>query len=105
MYKIKIYQLPNKKFAEATFDVYLNKNNSNLTKSDYIEVYECEREYCSDRIYPAYILNYIFEEFNIKIPKDFNGHSLSVTDVIKVNNEYYMVMPTGFKNVNEMFNK
>lgn len=31
------------------------------------------------------LLNYLFEKFNVNHPKDFKGHSMSVSDIIKIN--------------------
>lgn len=46
------------------------------------------------------ILNSIFEKFNIRIPGDFRGHSLSVSDIIllKLHGEVtcWYVDPTGY---------
>jgi hypothetical protein len=41
----------------------------------------------------------VFRIFNINIPADFNGHSASVSDVIKINGRYYYIDPFGFKEV------
>lgn len=32
------------------------------------------------------LLNYLFEKFNLNHPLQFKGHSMSVSDVVKVNN-------------------
>ena len=35
------------------------------------------------------LLNYLFEKFNINHPKGFKGHSMSVSDIIKINHSVY----------------
>ena len=42
------------------------------------------------------ILEEIFIRFNVNLPNDFCGHSLSVSDVVVVDNEAYYVERIGF---------
>lgn len=45
-------------------------------------------------------LNRLFEIFNAKHPEDFNGHSLSVSDVVKLDDKYYYCDSIGWKELN-----
>lgn len=45
------------------------------------------------------ILNDIFTDFNIARPEDFKGHSLSVSDIIQLDDDYYYVDSFGFAEV------
>ena len=41
-------------------------------------------------------LNEVFEMFNISRPEDYHGRSVSVSDIIMIDNRMYYVEPTGF---------
>lgn len=43
------------------------------------------------------VLEHIYHKFNVERPKDFNGHSLSVSDVVGLDGEYYFCDSIGFK--------
>lgn len=62
---------------------------------DYKLIYSGEVE--EDGTHEA--LEKVFRIFNINIPADFNGRSVSVGDVIKINGRYYYIDPLGFKEV------
>lgn len=49
------------------------------------------------------LLEWVFRKFNVDLPEDFRGHSLSVGDVIKVGDRYFKVESVGFKEVTELF--
>ena len=44
-------------------------------------------------------LDKIFEIFNINHPKNFRGHSLSVSDIVKIDNDYYFCDDFGWENI------
>lgn len=45
------------------------------------------------------ILEEIFTELNINWPADYTGHSLSISDIVKINNRYYYCDAYGWKEV------
>ena len=45
-------------------------------------------------------LESMFTKFNINHPKDFRGHSLSVSDVVYINNGYWFCDDFGWKKIN-----
>lgn len=45
------------------------------------------------------ICNDIFVDFNLSIPEDFKGHSLSISDIIQLDDTYYYVDSIGFVEV------
>lgn len=45
------------------------------------------------------VLDKLFDIFNSRYPADYKGRSLSVSDVVKVNNEYYYCDSTGWKKI------
>ena len=49
---------------------------------------------------PLYALDSIFTKFNIDRPEDFHGHSLSVSDIVQLDNKFYYCNPIGWKRLN-----
>ena len=56
---------------------------------------------------PGMTLDSLFDKFNVDRPEDFKGHSLSVSDVIVVNNEHgktaWFVDSVGFTQLSQFF--
>lgn len=46
------------------------------------------------------VLEKLFHIFNIEHPKDFEGHSLSVSDIVRLNNTFYYCQSLGWKEIN-----
>jgi hypothetical protein len=46
------------------------------------------------------VLENLFTIFNIKQPKDFRGHSMSVSDVVCLDGTYYYTDNVGFVKIN-----
>ena len=105
---IKILQLDHSKMGEERFhkfgfSQYKTIDEAYPNKTDllkfYTQVYEIvnyqpetmdtnEHSICED----------IFVKFNMKLPSDFEGRSLSMSDIILVNDKrYYYVDAIGFK--------
>lgn len=84
MKKFEIYQVTEDKereFAFLGYDLLISKYGK-VEKSNYKKVYEGELDISN--------IDEIFEKFNIDIPADFTGHSLSVSDVVILDgNAYY----------------
>jgi hypothetical protein len=67
-----------------------------LKLSCYSKVYEKEIPFCKlDN--NRQILEKIFEKFNINHPDNFTGHSLSVSDIVKIKTKFYYCTSTGWK--------
>jgi hypothetical protein len=49
-------------------------------------------------------LDKIFDIFNVNHPKDFHGHSLSVSDIVKLDNEYFYCDNFGWENITDKIN-
>lgn len=60
---------------------------------DYNEV--ANGEIVSDDVETA--LEELFTIFNVRHPKDFHGHSLSVSDIVKIDDTYYYCDSLGWK--------
>lgn len=59
---------------------FMNENEMDLDHGDY------ELRYVTDLL-PEDTLDSIYERFNIDRPEDFEGHSLSVSDVVVMNRD------------------
>ena len=45
------------------------------------------------------VLEELFYIFNMAHPEDYQGRSLSVSDIVKLNDEYYFCQSAGWKKV------
>ena len=89
----KIYQLKNK---DLLFLPYIE---SKFDFNNYKEVYSGTLENISDNIFEN--LENIYRKFNIAHPEDFVGHSLSVSDLVEINNELYYCDSFGWTKINK----
>ena len=102
MIKFKILQLDTKtdKTRGLRFFKYDIKNSYNCDL--YKTVYDSELTFENDTTLGevqnniSKVLDQIFYKFNMEIPEDFKGHSLSVSDIISIDGKYYFINPTGF---------
>lgn len=99
---IRIYQLKDDN-KEILFEPlsFVERKGIQLKKEMYDIVYEYK---IMDEINDMNIfLEKIFERFNLKIPKDYKGHSLSISDIVGVKidgeEQAYYVDRIGFKQV------
>lgn len=66
-----------------------------LTLDSYKKVYEGDYEEDVETSLP--VTEQLFIKFNLARPKDFNGHSLSVSDILVVEGQQYFCDSFGFK--------
>jgi len=93
MNRIRIYQLTDAIDIPYKFMDYDFAKAHNLDIHDYELVYDCLREDGH--------LDDIYEEFNLNRPEDFTGHSLSVSDIVLCNDQFYYCNPFGWENCGE----
>ena len=94
MRHITIYQIEdiaNVDYAYRSFD------KSKFNFDDYRKVYEFDMN-CTDMIYTD-ILEECFLIFNAKPHKDYKGHSLSVSDIVFIDDEGYYCDILGWSNI------
>ena len=96
--KYKILQFKDIKKVNYAFMSYEYAKEHDLSLDDYDVVYEDEIE--SGR-YIENTLENIFTKFNIDRPKDFKGHSMSVSDIVMIGGEYWYIDSFGFKKLNK----
>lgn len=105
-----IYQLKDGvKYHGVRFADYETNKDKNLNSEDYNLVYKGNWKEIEGMSSEAK-LNSIFKKFNIDLPSDYMGHSLSVSDVVTVgcpedNGSYtaHYVDPVGFADMSEFF--
>lgn len=102
----KLYQLSTKEgeVVDYLFDSW--KYAKSLFKfSDYKITYEGIHSHSECECDDVELLEALFTKFNVARPKDFMGHSMSVSDVIKLDDKYYYCDITGWKDITEEVNK
>ena len=83
----EIYQMkPDEKYHGVRYQSFDDNSNIPLNYEDYSLVYEGNWSDI-DGWSAEEKLNSIYKKFNIDIPEDFKGHSLSVSDVVVVRNK------------------
>lgn len=99
--KYEIYQLDlTKEDIQKSGKIYhswdwLIKKGNGFNFKEYDQVYDGNVE--NDD--PYEILKYLFTEFNIHHPLGFHGHSLSVSDVVILDDKMYYCDPLGWKEI------
>ena len=89
--KFKIYQIKDgEEYRDARFENFarLESNNIKLNIDDYDLKYDSDYPDNLRNEENEIVLESIFEKFNIDRPDDFKGHSLSVSDVVVLTDEY-----------------
>ena len=75
---------------------FIKKQIPNL-KTEYKKYYDKVYEYTEDvNVKDEIYLEQVFEKFNLDRPDDFKGHSLSVSDIVKLNDKLYICDSFGF---------
>lgn len=101
--KFKIFQLKSIRDTDYAFGDWECAEEHGFSLNDYKEVYSGSRE-------KKYILNNLYEEFNINHPTDFKGHSMSVSDVVALKSDngnywyWYYCDSFGWKEITAMVN-
>lgn len=100
---IEIYQLPKQKYAEALKNMF-NKNYD-IDINDYKKVYKCILDieninFSSNKELNIHIADVMFEYFNVGDginSNNYNGRSFSVTDIIRIDDNYLLCESFGWK--------
>lgn len=90
IYQTKVDSLLFKRYASI-------KDKSLIKKENYAKVYGFEGSMGEESTSAK--LEAIFTAFNHNHPIGFRGHSLSVSDVVSLNGEYYFCDSFGFKKI------
>lgn len=84
---VEIYQLPS-----GHRDLF-EENVGRLPEHKRVYVYNLKKDYGTI----MQLLEHIYMELNINHPEDFHGHSLSVSDIVRVDGIDYQCEAIGFK--------
>ena len=90
--KYKIKQIKDVENCEYAFEHY-NWCKDKINLKDYEVVYEGELDYLE----MPDALEELFKIFNIKRPKDFEGRSMSISDIVEVDGKNYYCDDIGWK--------
>lgn len=96
-YKVKIYQINAETAQHKLFEGF---SGEPINMNDYKFIYETVHK--SNVKDPIRVLNEVYQSFNISKPKDFKGHSLSVSDIVLLNGIPYYVDRFGFKLIDDI---
>ena len=96
--RYKLYQIKDVENCPYVFSglSFAQKDNK-FSLKDYEVVYSGE----IDDYNIEYTLEKLFDIFNIYHPEDFTGRSMSVSDVVELDGEYYYCDHVGFKKITD----
>lgn len=107
---ITIYQINKDRDVNDRMFMPYNKEKFDFSSYDKVYSYIACRQPSAENGYKVIadendiydVLESVFSNFNHpgKIPTDYEGRSLSVSDVVEVDNEYYYCASVGFKKIN-----
>lgn len=95
IHHISIYQIKNVEDVEYSFR---NFDKTKFNIKDYQKVYELDIDDTPMLLYTD-ILEEVFCIFNMNSPKDFTGHSLSVSDVVFIDDKGYYCDSFGWSTI------
>lgn len=94
----EIYQIQDMHECPYGFMRWEFAQKHNFSLSDYKSIYSGK---IKNMEIPS-ALESLFELFNLNHPSDFHGHSLSVSDIVKLDNKYYYCNSFGFEDITEI---
>jgi hypothetical protein len=97
--KYTIYQIPSIKKGTPK-DIYRKYSFAPLRWIDEVNLNNYKEVYSDNVPYEKSVymfLEKLFKKFNLDRPIDFTGHSLSVSDIVKINTRYYFCDSIGWK--------
>jgi predicted metal-dependent peptidase len=111
MYEFEIYQMDpssNHCFRELPELLINNNTGKELINKDqlkYNKVYQSELPNKPNNVSKdegdKIILEELFRKFNINHPDDYKGRSLSISDIIKLKDRYYICQRVGWKKIGD----
>lgn len=87
-----IYQLKKYDYLFFSYD-YMKKKGFEISLDNYRKVYSNQIESVGTDID---ILNHLYTKFQFTKPEGYKGHSLSVSDIVQIDDKYYYVDSYGF---------
>jgi hypothetical protein len=97
--KYKLYQIKDVENCSYVFSGFnFAQKDNKFSLNDYEVVYSGE----IDDYNIEYTLEKLFDIFNIYHPEDFKGRSMSVSDVVELDGDYYYCDHIGFKKITDL---
>lgn len=98
----KILQIKNRRECNYTWMSWeIAEKDFNINDYEVIYKGNIEKEDLNQVVQIEDYLEHLFYVFNMQHPVDFKGHSLSVSDIIELDNDLYYVDSFGFKKIEE----
>ena len=98
IFKYEIWQISHTRDVDYAFMRWSYAEDNGFDFDDYSFVYEGEIE--GDSV--EWALEKLFTKFNLHHPADFRGHSLSVSDIIKLDDKFYYCDSFGFEDITDV---
>lgn len=98
MVNYKILQL-NEENRDYLFRPY-EKVETDFDLNRYNLVYEGQIDTLETKVDTIDILDHLYKRFNVIKPTDFKGHSLSVSDIVVIDDTYYYCDSFGWQELN-----
>ena len=95
--KYKLLQIKDWENNPYVFRGFSTAQKHGFSLDDYEVVYEGELEEYD----VEYALELLFSYFNLNFAKDYKGRSMSISDVVELDGEYYYTEAFGFKKITE----
>lgn len=96
--KYKLFQLKRKFLGLGTHFDSLERLKAKNIKVD-LKNYDVVYEGTLDGDNEEGLLEVIFYKFNMDFPDNYNGRSMSVSDIVRLNDEYYFCDSIGWKKI------
>ena len=97
LYRYDILQVKDFENCKYTFMGYDFAQRHGFDYADYKRVYDGWEEIDTDNVYRA--LDFLFHKFNVNHPADFEGHSLSTSDVVVLDGVAYYCDSFGWEKI------
>lgn len=101
MKQFRVYQLPVEHAAKFLHLDFVKKYGMMPKLEDYKVVYEGEFEPQGEYSEP----DQLYMKFQGEKPEGYKGHSISMSDVVEIDGEYFYCDAIGWENVTELFPK
>ena len=99
-----VWQVPSSNFAEMRTEVMTHPSDFVPNKNEYLPVYKDELG-MNDFKNDMEVLEFLFGKFNIEKPYNYASRSLSVSDVIQLDNKIYLCQSVGWDDITDYWSK
>lgn len=98
--KYEIYQIENRRLKQCPYSFRnWNEAEDNFSMTDYTKVYEGTLIKTGYLNSDNKVLEKLYFRFNVDHPEDYKGRSLSVSDVVKIDDRIYYCNMSGWEKI------